>query len=147
MYTLRRTLITPESEGTHVKAGAFLAFVLLVSSAAMAHHGTAGYDMTNMSSFPKATITEIEWSNPHCQIHFDVTNDKGEVAHWTLEAPPPSMLAPREWMRKSLQSGDMVKIEFHAAKNGSPFGIIQRVTFPDGKILRAYPDRPDSASK
>lgn len=126
-----------------LKSGTVLAVVLLfyMATAVMAHHGTAGYDETNMTTFAKATITQIEWSNPHCQIHFDVTNDKG-VEHWNVEAPPPSMLAPRQWTRKSLQAGDVVKIEFHAAKNGAPFGIIQRVTFPDGRILRAYPDRP-----
>ena len=126
-----------------MKVTSFLAIVFLFSmtSVVMAHHGTTGYDMTNMVTLEKATITEIEWTNPHCQIRFDVMNDKGDLEHWTLEAPPPSMLAPREWSRKSLQAGDMVKIEFHAAKNGSPFGIIQRVTLPNGKILRAYPDR------
>jgi hypothetical protein len=126
-----------------VKRASFLTvgLLLLTTSAVMAHHGTAGYDMTNMTSLEKATITEIEWTNPPCQIRFDVTRDKGAPEHWTLEAPPPSMLAPREWSRKSLQAGDMVTIEFHAAKNGSPFGIIQRVTFPNGKILRPYPDR------
>ena len=132
-----------KSEGAYVKPASFLAVVVLfsMSSAVMAHHGTAGYDETSMTTFAKATIIEIEWSNPHCQIHFDVTNDKGAVEHWNVEAPPPSMLAPRNWTRRSLQAGDVVKIEFHAAKNGSPFGIIQRVTFPDGRILRAYPDR------
>ena len=127
------------------RAGFFAVLVfsvgLLPMGTVMAHHGNAGYDMDNMTAFPKATITGIEWTNPHCQIHFDATNGKGVLEHWTLEAPPPSMLAPREWVRKSLQTGDVVKIEFHAAKNGSPYGIIQRVTFPDGKILRAYPDR------
>jgi hypothetical protein len=39
------------------------------------------------------------------------------------------------------EAGGMVKIEFHAAKNASNFGIIQRVTFPNGKVLRAYLDR------
>lgn len=112
----------------------------------MAHHGNAGYDMTTMTTFQKATITEIEWTNPHCQIRFDATNDKGAVEHWTLEAPPPSMLAPREWVRKSLQAGDVVTIYFHAAKNGSPFGIIQKVDLPNGKVLHAYPDR-DAAPK
>jgi hypothetical protein len=132
-----------KSEGAYVKVTSLLAIVCLFSmtSVVMAHHGTTGYDMTNMVTFEKATITEIEWTNPHCQIRFDVTNSKGELEHWDLEAPPPSMLAPREWTRRSLQAGDIVKIEFHGAKNGSPFGIIQRVTFPNGKILRAYPDR------
>jgi hypothetical protein len=142
MTAIHRTGDHDPREGAYVKIASFLAVLLfLVTGTVMAHHGTAGYDMTNMTTFDKATITEIEWSNPHCQIRFDVMNDKGEVEHWTLEAPPPSMLGPREWTRKSLQAGDMVKIEFHAAKNGSPFGIIQRVTFPNGKILRAYPDR------
>jgi len=126
-----------------VKFAGALALMVLFSSAALAHHGTAGYDMNTMSSFPKATIIEIEWANPHCQVHFDVTNDKGEVQHWNVEAPPPSMLAPRQWTRKSLQAGDVVTIYFHAAKNGSPFGIIQKVVFPDGKVLNAYPDRPE----
>jgi hypothetical protein len=54
------------------------------------------------------------------------------------------MLAPRQWTRKSLQAGDVVTIYLHAAKNGSPFGIIQKVVFPDGKVLNAYPDRPEA---
>jgi hypothetical protein len=126
-----------------VKVAGLFALIFVLSSAALAHHGTAGYDMNAMTNFPKATITEIEWSNPHCQIHFDATNDKGEVQHWNVEAPPPSMLAPRQWTRKSLQAGDVVTIYLHAAKNGSPFGIIQKVVFPDGKVLNAYPDRPE----
>ena len=132
-----------------MRVASFSAVVLLfaVTSPVMAHHGNAGYDMANMTAFEKATITEIEWTNPHCQIHFDVTNDKGVVAHWNVEAPPPSMLAPRDWTRRSLQAGDVVKIEFHAAKNGTPFGIIQRVTFSNGKMLRAYPDRTDSKTE
>jgi hypothetical protein len=94
-----------EFGGADVKRGGLLAVVLfamafVTASAVMAHHGTAGYDETNMSTFPKVTITEVEWANPHCQIHFDVTNDKGVVEHWNVEAPPPSMLAPREWTRK-----------------------------------------------
>jgi uncharacterized protein DUF6152 len=125
-----------------VKISSYLAVILLfVTSAAVAHHGTSGYDTTNMTTFPKATITEIEWTNPHCQIKFDVTDEKGSVEHWTVEAPPPSMLSPRNWTRKSLQAGDVVTIYFHAAKNGSPFGIIQKVMFTNGNVLRAYPDR------
>ena len=114
--------------------------LFFTSSAAFPHHGVSVYDMAKTTTM-KATITEFEWAQPHCQIHFDVTNDKGVAEHWTLEAPPPSMLGPREWVRKSLQAGDVVTIEFHAAKNGSAFGIVQKVSFPDGKVLHAYPDR------
>ena len=118
--------------------------VLMLAVSAFAHHATASYNMTE-SSTVKGTVTNFEWTNPHCQIHFDVTSDKGEVQHWNVEAPPPSMLAPRQWTRKSLQAGDVVTVYFHAAKNGSPFGIIQKVVFADGKVLNAYPDRPEDS--
>src|SRR5260370_40505827 len=66
--------------GADVKRGGLLAVVLfamvfVTASAVMAHHGTAGYDETNMSTFPKVTITEVEWANPPCPIHFNRTTD------------------------------------------------------------------------
>ena len=120
---------------------AILAFaVLFVSSPAFAHHGASGYDMQKMVT-GKATITGFEWSNPHGQIHFDMMDDKGTVQHWTVETPPPSLLVDKNWNRKSLHPGDEVTIYFHAAKNGALFGIIQKVVFPSGTELVAYPDQ------
>jgi Family of unknown function (DUF6152) len=117
-----------------------LAF-LLASSPALAHHGASGYDMVKMVS-GKATVTGFEWQNPHGQIHFDMTDDKGNVQHWTVETPPPSLLVGKSWTRHSLHEGDEVTIYFHAAKNGALFGIIQKVVFANGNVLDAYPDRP-----
>jgi len=115
--------------------------LFLFSVPVLAHHGNAGYDMQKMTVLPKSTITQVEWGNPHCQIYFDTTDDKGAVRHWIVEAPPPSELAPRDWHRKSLNAGDEVTVYLHAAKNGAPVGIIQKVIFTkDGSILRAYPD-------
>jgi len=96
--------------------------------------------MSTLTVRKAATIVDIEWTNPHCQIHVDATGDKGEVEHWTLEAPPPGMLQQRNWERKSLKAGDMVTVYFHAAKNGVLVGIMQKVTFANGDILHAYPD-------
>lgn len=81
-----------------MKRTSFLAvgLLLLTTSAVMAHHGTAGYNMTNMTSFEKATITEIEWANPHCQIRFDAMSDKGELEHG-----PSRLLLRACWRRES----------------------------------------------
>ena len=119
------------------------ALTLLVGLAvpSFAHHGNAGYDMGNMT-IRKATIVDFEWSNPHCQIHFDVTDDKGNVVRWTVEAPPPTMLVERGWTRKSLKPGDAVTAYFHAAKNGTPVGILQKAVLSDGTTVFAYPDTP-----
>lgn len=117
--------------------------LLLVSIPALAHHGNAGYEMSKMTVFQKATIAQVLWGNPHCQISFDVKDEKGNVQHWIVEAPPPADMTDRTWTRKSLNAGDQVTIYLHAAKNGSPVGIMQKVIFPDGKVLHAYPDRPN----
>ena len=96
--------------------------------------------MRKMTVIQKATIMQVEWGNPHCQIRFDATDEKGNVQHWIVEAPPPADLAEREWTRRALNAGDEVTVYLHAAKNGAPVGIVQKVIFPSGNILRAYPD-------
>ncbi len=111
----------------------------LIASPVLAHHGSAGYDMQKMT-IRKATVTGFEWANPHSQIYLDIADEKGNVVHWTVEAPPPPMLVERGWNRKSLKPGDAVTAYFHAAKNGAPVGILQKVYFADGTGLWAYPD-------
>ena len=117
-----------------------VAGLFLIASPAFAHHGAAGYDMDTMTVRKSATIVDVEWANPHCQIHFDATDDKGNVEHWNVEAPPPGMMQLRNWQRKSLKAGDVVTVYFHQAKSGVPVGIIQKVVFPNGDVLRAYAD-------
>ena len=111
----------------------------LLASPVLAHHGSAGYDMGKMTVL-KATVTGFDWTNPHSRIDFDVTDDKGNVVHWIVEAPPPTILVERGWTRKSLKPGDVVTAYFHASKNGAPVGILQKVYFADGTGLLAYPD-------
>lgn len=63
---------------------AAVAFVLMFSSLMFAHHGTAAYDTNNALTL-KGTVIEFRFINSHCQIYFDVKNDKGEVEHWQGE--------------------------------------------------------------
>ena len=114
--------------------------LLAVCGPAIAHHGNSGYDMVKMTVIKSVKITAVEWANPHCEIDFDATDEKGSVQHWIVEAPPPSELVPRMWTRKALNAGDEVTVYFHASKNGALYGIIQKVIFANGDILRAYPD-------
>ena len=134
-----------------------VAFSLLwVVSPVSAHHGASGYDMAGMT-VRKGTITEFDWTNPHCQILFDSKDEKGNVEHWRIEAPPPSMLIERNvgvpWTRKAVKPGDDVTVYFHAAKNGSHVGITQKVVLADGGTLWAYPEaqpaqkQPSSATQ
>jgi len=58
--------------------------ILIVSVAVLAHHGTAAFDMENVTTV-KGTVTKFEFMNPHALIYFDVTGNKGEIEHWIAE--------------------------------------------------------------
>jgi len=110
-----------------------------VPSPAQAHHGAADlYDMSKPVTL-KGTITKFEWTNPHNQISFDVTDDKGNVAHWTVATEPPQVMLERGWTRRSLKAGDPVTVYVFVAKNGAPVGNLQKIVLPDGRELLAAP--------
>lgn len=120
--------------------GKFLAVVVLalassiVSAPVFAHHGTAAYDMTKVVTI-KATVTQWVWSNPHCVIMFDVTDDHGQVVQWTAETENPSSMVHQGWTRQSLKTGDQITISVFQAKNGKPIGRIVEVLLSSGQKL------------
>jgi Family of unknown function (DUF6152) len=118
--------------------------LLLLSIPVLAHHGTNLYDMTKTTTL-KGTITKFEWGNPHNQIYFDVTDDKGVVSHWNAETEPPAVMSESGWTRKALAPGDQVTVYLNAAKNGATVGILQKIVLADGKeLLARKPPPPQS---
>ena len=89
---------------------------------ANAHHGISNYDMKKTIVLT-GTITAFGWSNPHCLIYLDATEEGGRLRHWTLEMSSTSAMTHRGWDKNSLKRGDQVTIETHPAKNGAPIGI------------------------
>jgi hypothetical protein len=123
-------------------AGAVLAAFcsFLLSQPVLAHHGAAGYDMEKAVTL-KATITDFEWTNPHSQIYFDVTDDKGKVAHWVAETEPPAVMMERGWAKRSLKPGDQVTVycfELAVRKRDE----IHKEDFPRCVLASCYPLSP-----
>jgi hypothetical protein len=107
---------------------------LLVSTAALAHHGGASlYDMKKEATL-KATITEFVWTNPHVEVGIE-TADKGPIGRWLLELGSPANIVKRGWSRKSLKPGDVVTITFHPGRHGAKIGWLMKVVTADGKEL------------
>jgi Family of unknown function (DUF6152) len=107
---------------------------LAVSVPVFAHHGNSAYDMSKTVPM-KATVTKFEYSNPHTQVYYDVTNDKGEVEHWVAETTNPAMLNRVGWSRDTLKPGDQVTLWVNPNKVGAKITFLQKITLPDGKEL------------
>ena len=106
--------------------------LLSVSIAAQAHHGVAAYDYSKTVVAKNVTVTQWDWVNPHCKIHFDVTDDRHNVQHWSVEMHPPEALLEHGWTRQSLHTGDVISLSFRPAKDFSAAGLLVDVTLPNG---------------
>jgi hypothetical protein len=125
--------------------------LLAVSVPVLAHHGSAAYD-TDKTITLKGTVTRWFWSNPHCLIQLDVTDDSGHVAHWTAETENPSTMIRIGWTEKSLKPGDQVTVTALPVKNGNPVGRIIDVVLSSGqrlpgRINPANEVKPDDSPK
>jgi len=110
--------------------------VALLSSALVAHHATAVFDLGKRLTLT-GTVTEWFWANPHCLLRFDVKNDNGEMMHWVAETQAPPNMTPFGWSKQSFAVGDQVVVTLEPVKNGQPLGRILQVKLPDGKTLVA----------
>src|SRR5260221_12385157 len=92
--------------------------LLLAAAPVWAHHAFAAeFDADKPVKF-KATVTKMEWINPHAWIHVDVKGEDGKVTPWMVEAAAPNALLRRGWTKKDLLAGTEIVIESFQAKIG-----------------------------
>ncbi|HYT06406.1 MAG TPA: DUF6152 family protein [Rugosimonospora sp.] len=113
---------------------ALAAALLLLASAAFAHHGAAGYDSNKLTTL-KGTVTDFRFQNPHAQIFLDVKDSSGKVQNWILEAVGIATLSRSGWTKSILKPGDAITVTGNPSKNGSPSMRLTKVVLASGKEL------------
>ena len=107
--------------------------VLAASASLFAHHGNAAFDYEKTVTV-SGTVTEWIWANPHCWLKFDATDDKGNVAHWIVEASNPPDMAKQGWSKTTFKPGDAVVVDLMPVKNGGTIGRFRSVTLNGVKL-------------
>ena len=118
--------------------------VALASLPAFSHHSNSAYQVDEMITLT-GTVTEWRWSNPHTWLFMVVEDENGEQQEWAVEGRAPGILSRAGWNPAILQAGETVLVHASRAKDGSPEGIIARVTKADGSILGNRPDYSSGA--
>jgi hypothetical protein len=131
-------------ENPRILRTASMAALLLLATPLWAHHGASEYDMTKIITL-RATVTELQFVNPHTLVAFTVKDDSGKVSEWEGELPSPNLLTRRGWSRSTLKAGDQVTIIGAPAKNGEKGMQIKKLVFPDGHELPGTVLPPDSS--
>lgn len=101
----------------------------------LAHHGTGVAYQPDKWVTLSGTVTEWIWSNPHCAILFDVTDEQGNVVHWGAELGNPHQLSTAGFSKDVLKPGDKVTIVGHPSRSGAPRLQFDHMTLPDGQTL------------
>ena len=110
--------------------------VVMLTIPLAAHHGTRpSYDLDKRIDL-KGVVTEWRLINPHSQLYFDVTDDKGEVVHWSAEMSSVFQLSKLGWNRNSLKPGDQVIVTLSPSRAGTPVGAMYKVVLPDGRTMQ-----------
>lgn len=121
--------------------------VVWLGAATGAHHGTnISYDRSKQFT-AKAVVTDFKYVNPHVQLFFDVTDDKGKVRHWSGELlPNPAMLVRNGWTRKrsnaALAPGTTVVVTAAPARAGGDTALVLRVESETGEDLLSLGPAP-----
>ena len=85
--------------------------------------------------FEKATVSRMEWVNPHVWIHIDVALPDGKVERWAIEAGTPNVLFRRGFTKADLLPGTAIVVDGYRAKDGSRRANGRDLTLPDGRTL------------
>jgi len=107
-----------------------------------AHHGTnINYDRSKQWT-AKAVVTEFKYVNPHAQLFFDVTDDKGNVTHWSGELlPNPAQLLRNGWTRKrsteAMQYGTKIVVTVAPSRAGGEAVLVLKIENEQGEELLA----------
>ena len=119
--------------------GSLSATLLLAADVTFGHHSPAVFDRSRQVTI-SGVVREFRWGNPHSWIHLDVADDEGNIATWSVEMNPATMLGRNGWTRRTLGPGDRVEVKVHPLRNDEKGGQYISVTLPDGKTMDE--DRP-----
>ena len=109
--------------------------LLVLASSVLAHHGTnISYDHNKPTTL-NGTVTEFVWSNPHCQLYFDVKDASGKVVNWAFENSNVSTLARQGYNRNTLHVGQEITAVVNPSAQGAPRGIVVKVILADGSEI------------
>ena len=79
-----------------------------------AHHSFAMFDHEKMITI-SGTLTEFEWTNPHCWLHVAVVDAAtGRTVDWAFEMGSVGQVAQQGWKADIVKPGDKITIEILA---------------------------------
>ena len=117
--------------------------VTIVTPSLLGHHApSAIFDMKKPVTLT-GVVTKVEWVNPHIVLFMDVKGESGNIDAWKFESNPPKWFSKVGVNRADFAAaiGQEVSVLVVAAIDGSKYGYLEKMTFPNGDVIAV--DRAD----
>ena len=102
---------------------------------AHSHHNSAShYDLSKIAQV-EGVVTDYMLINPHARIHFNVTDEEGNVERWMAEGDAASVLLRRGWTGEEVKPGDFIRITGNPSRDGLPLIEWRSIILPDGSEI------------
>lgn len=109
-----------------------LAFLVLATTAASAHHSTANFDKSKEQTIT-GTVKFFGFVNPHSFVDMNVTDAAGKTELYKVFAPGRVLLMRYGWKPGDMKSGDTVTITGNPDRDDHHFMYLLKVKFTSGK--------------
>ena len=111
---------------------------VLGAANAHAHHSAQAAFSTNVIEV-EGYVTEFNFTNPHVNIFFDVTDESGETAQWMATGLAANLLRRQGWTVDTIDAGQYLRIAGRETRDGSPMILIAEIIEldpRDGTLVR-----------
>ncbi|MGD8341484.1 MAG: DUF6152 family protein [Gammaproteobacteria bacterium] len=129
-----------------VRASATLALACGSVTPVSAHHSASAVFDFEAPVEITGTLTEVRWINPHIQITVDPDDKESFSESWGFESQPPQWYRRVNVSRRVFEDaiGKQVTVLGFKARNGTAYGFVRRMTFPDGTVFLMVGDRGEN---
>jgi Family of unknown function (DUF6152) len=110
--------------------------VLSCALPVVAHHSFAAEFDSSKTVTLRGVVSKVDWINPHIFIYVDVKDDGGKTTTWALQSLPP-LFFRGSGLTKDLLLSNRQEVTFTAnpAKDGSIYGFVTKLSYPDGHVF------------
>ena len=118
--------------------GVFIAAAIAAASPAFAHHGFGTFEVNKTVNFPGATITKVEFINPHSWLYFDVADASGKVQKMRCEMRSAHVLRRSGWESQMFRAGQRADIAASPDRADPGSCYLQTIQFANGTRMDRY---------
>ena len=117
---------------------ALAAFLSMSAIPVAAHHGPGTFDLRGSVTFEGATLTRVEFINPHSWLYFDVVEEDGTVSNHRCEMRSAHTLRRSGWSTDLFPAGAEVTIEASPDRADPLSCYLNTIHFADGGHMDRY---------